>query len=151
MAEWLRDLRTGGTSADGRPPKERIFQSLTGELTELATSLQVARAAAEEEARLRDAALSRWTAERLRIAMQGKLDGSRLFAVSNREPYEHMHQGSSIAWSVPPSGLVTALEPVLRASDGTWIAQGTGDADRETADAYGRLRVPRIGMTGNRR
>ena len=37
-------------------------------------------------------------------------------------------------WSVPPSGLVTALEPVLRASDGTWIAQATGDADRETAD-----------------
>jgi len=142
MAEWLRDLRTGGTSADGRPPKERIFQSLTGELTELASSLHAARAAAEEEARLRDAALSRWTAERLRVAMQGKLDGSRLFAVSNREPYEHKHQGSSIAWSVPPSGLVTALEPVLRASDGTWIAQGTGDADRETADELGRLRVP---------
>jgi trehalose-6-phosphate synthase len=142
MALWLRDLRTGGISADGRPPKETIFHPLTSELTQLATSLHAARAAAEEEARLRDAALSRWTAERLRIAMQGKLDGSRLFAVSNREPYEHVHQGNSIACSVPPSGLVTALEPVLRASDGTWIAQGTGDADRETADELGRLRVP---------
>jgi trehalose 6-phosphate synthase len=37
---------------------------------------------------------------------------------------------------------VTALEPVLRAGDGTWIAQGTGDADKETADDRGRLRVP---------
>jgi trehalose-6-phosphate synthase len=142
MAEWLRELRTSGSSAQGRPPKETIFQPLTGELTQLATSLHAARAAAEEEARLRDAALSRWTAERLRIAVQGKLDGSRLFVVSNREPYEHKHQSGSISWSMPPSGLVTALEPVLRASDGTWVAQGSGDADRETADRHGRLRVP---------
>jgi trehalose 6-phosphate synthase len=142
MALWLRDLRTGGISGGGRPPKGTIFRSLTSELKQLATSLHAARAAAEEEARLRNAALSRWTAERLRISMQGKLNGSRLFAVSNREPYEHVHRGNSIACSVPPSGLVTALEPVLRASDGTWVAQGTGDADRETADALGRLRVP---------
>jgi trehalose 6-phosphate synthase len=104
--------------------------------------LNEARAAAKEEARLRDAALSFWTPERLRISMQAKLNGSRLFAVSNREPYEHRHQGSSVAWSVPPSGLVTALEPVLRTCDGTWVAQATGDADRETADENGRLRVP---------
>jgi trehalose 6-phosphate synthase len=142
MTEWLRDLRTGSASTDGRALKEGMFQPLTGELTQLATTLHAARAAAEEEARLRDAALSQWTAERLRITVQAKLEGSRLFAVSNREPYEHKHQGGSIAWSIPPSGLVTALEPVLRASDGTWIAQGSGDADRETADDFGRLRVP---------
>ena len=108
----------------------------------MAISLNAARAAANEEARLREAALSRWTSERLRISMQATLNGSRLFAVSNREPYEHKHQGNSITWSVPPSGLVTALEPVLRACNGTWIAQGSGDADRETADEHGRLRVP---------
>ena len=127
MAQWLRDLRTGSASGDGNPPRERIFLPLAGELTQLATSLHVARAAAEEEARLRDASLSQWTAERLRVAMRAKLNGSRLLAVSNREPYEHVHQGSSITWSVPASGLVTALEPVLRACDGTWIAQATGD------------------------
>jgi trehalose 6-phosphate synthase len=142
MAQWLRDLRTGDASAGGPLPKEEIFAPLTSEVTRLATSLHVARAAAEEEARLRDAALAHWTPERLRVAMQGKLNGSRLFAVSNREPYEHKHQGGSIVWSVPPSGLVTALEPVMRASDGIWIAQGTGDADKETADELGRLRVP---------
>ncbi len=74
--------------------------------------------------------------------MHAKLDGSRLFAVSNREPYVHIHQKNSIVCSVPPSGLVTALEPVLRACDGTWIAQASGDADREAADEDGRLRVP---------
>ena len=59
MAQWLRDLRTGGTSADGQPPKEEIFRPLTSEVTQLATSLNAARAAAEEEARLRDAGISR--------------------------------------------------------------------------------------------
>ncbi|HXM44729.1 MAG TPA: trehalose-6-phosphate synthase [Bryobacteraceae bacterium] len=142
MAQWLHDLRTGNVSASGQPPKEEIFRPLTREMTSLATSLHLARAAAEEEARLRDAASSQWTAERLRISMQAKLNGSRLFAVSNREPYEHARQGNSIVWSVPPSGLVTALEPVLRAGDGTWIAHGTGGADKETADDRGRLRVP---------
>jgi alpha,alpha-trehalose-phosphate synthase [UDP-forming] len=142
MAHWLRDLRTGNVSADGAPPEEGIFGPLTNEVTQLATSLTAARAAAQEEARLRDTAQSLWTPERLRIYVQTKLNGSRLFAVSNREPYEHFHQGNSIAWSVPASGLVTALEPVLQACNGTWVAQGTGDADREAADARGRLRVP---------
>ncbi|MGA2720932.1 MAG: trehalose-6-phosphate synthase [Bryobacteraceae bacterium] len=142
MAQWLRDLRTGNASAGGKPPEEEIFLPLSSEVAHLASSLNAARAAAEEEARLRDAASSQWTSERLRISIQGKLNGSRIFAVSNREPYEHKRQGSSVTWSVPPSGLVTALEPVLRSSDGTWIAQATGDADLETADEHGRLRVP---------
>ena len=141
MAQWLRDLRTGNAAAQ-QPPNEEIFGLLTSEVTRFAASLTNARAAAEEEARLRDAGLSQWTAERLRISMQGKLKGSRLFAVSNREPYEHSRQGGSLTWKVPPSGLVTALEPVLRASDGIWIAQGTGAADKESADEMGRLRVP---------
>jgi trehalose-6-phosphate synthase len=38
--------------------------------------------------------------------------------------------------------LVTALEPVLRACDGTWIAHGSGDADMQTVDQHDRLRVP---------
>jgi trehalose 6-phosphate synthase len=38
--------------------------------------------------------------------------------------------------------LVTALEPVLCACDGTWIAHGSGDADREMVDQHDRLRVP---------
>src|SRR5579872_1502099 len=142
MTQWLRDLRTGNASGQQALPAEGIFQPLTSEVRQMATSLTAARAAAEEEARLRDAGLSIWTPERLRISLADKLHGSRLFAVSNREPCEHKRQGSSITWTVPPSGLVTALEPVLRACDGTWVAQATGDADRETADEKGRLRVP---------
>ena len=142
MTQWLRDLRTGNASAADPPPKEAIFRPLTREVARMATCLHDARAAAEEEARLRDAASSRWTAERLRIFIQGKLNGSRLLVVSNREPYEHVRQGNSIVCTVPPSGLVTALEPVLRVGDGIWIAQATGDADKYSADDLGRLRVP---------
>ena len=43
---------------------------------------------------------------------------------------------------VPASGLVTALEPVLTACDGTWIAHGSGNADIEVVDKDDRLRVP---------
>ena len=43
---------------------------------------------------------------------------------------------------VPPGGVVTALDPVLQACGGVWIAHGTGAADRDTADAGGRLTVP---------
>jgi alpha,alpha-trehalose-phosphate synthase [UDP-forming] len=71
-----------------------------------------------------------------------RLDGGRLVAVSNREPYMHVRQGKSWQVVVPPSGLVTALEPVLRACDGTWIAHGSGDADSLTVDPHDRLRVP---------
>jgi len=142
MAQWMEDLRTGKTPVASELPKEAMFQPLAKEVTMLANTLQAARAAADEEAHLRDTAQALWTPERLRIFVQTKLNGSRLFAVSNREPYEHKNKGGSVEWSVPASGLVTALEPVLQACDGTWVAQATGDADRASSDDRGRVRVP---------
>jgi trehalose-6-phosphate synthase len=142
MTEWMRDLRTGTASL--RPPitEGDVFNPLMREMAHMARSLKLAQAAAEEEARLRDAAESLWTPERLRVYVQSKLEDSRLVAISNREPYEHLHRGKEIACQVPASGLVTALEPILRACDGTWVAYGGGDADAETVDEHDRLRVP---------
>ena len=74
--------------------------------------------------------------------VRGKLGESRLFVVSNREPYSHIRRGNSVQAIVPASGLVTALQPVLCACDGVWVAHGSGDADLETVDAHDRLRVP---------
>jgi trehalose-6-phosphate synthase len=143
MTQWLRDLRAGGDAQAGAvPPPHGEFAPLTREVTRLASSLTAARAAAQEEARLRDSAESTWTTDRLRVFVNGKLGGSRIFAVSNREPYEHFHRMNGIEAVRPASGLVTALEPILSACHGTWIAQATGDADRETADQYDRVRVP---------
>ncbi len=121
---------------------EDVLQPIKREVTNLATSLRIARASAEEEARLREAADSLWTAERLRVFQQATLEDSRLFVISNREPYEHVYRNGAMEVRVPASGLVTAMEPILRACAGTWIAQGAGDADHETVDANDRLRVP---------
>ncbi len=142
MADWLQELRLGASVKPPDMPDQHEFEPLTREVTRLASSLTQARAAAETEARLRDMGETNWTPERLRVFVQSRLAGSRLFAVSNREPYEHFHRGGGIECSVPASGLVTAMEPVLRACDGTWIAQATGDADRETVDEFDRVRVP---------
>ncbi len=142
MAQWMRELRAGEASVAPKMPIGSEFEPLTDEVSRLASSFTAAKAAAEEEARLRDSADSHWTTDRLRVFVQGRLGNSRLVVVSNREPYEHFHRAAGIDCSVPASGLVTAIEPILRACDGTWIAQATGDADRETADHQGRLRVP---------
>jgi alpha,alpha-trehalose-phosphate synthase [UDP-forming] len=141
-AQWMRALRTGKTSSRHEMPDLELLKPLAREFETLAKSLTQARTAAEQEARLREAGARVWTAERLSVQVRKRLEGSRLFVVSNREPYTHQRNGKSIEVVVPPSGLVTALEPVLNACDGTWIAQGSGDADVETVDSNDRLRVP---------
>ena len=140
-AQWMKDLRSGRVRPRPELPKEAFLAPFSQEVVNFARSLTEARAAAEEEARLRETGESLWTPERLRVSVQTKLLGS-LFVVSNREPYMHERRGKNIEALVPASGLVTALEPVLRACDGTWIAHGSGDADREVVDRHDRLRVP---------
>jgi trehalose-6-phosphate synthase len=62
--------------------------------------------------------------------------------VSNREPYMHVRSGKEIKCIVPASGMVTAMEPILKACGGLWIASGSGDADRETVDEHDKVMVP---------
>jgi alpha,alpha-trehalose-phosphate synthase [UDP-forming] len=143
-AKWLRALRTGQPNPLPALVQGEIMEQLHHEVTHLARDLHSARAAAEVEARLRDSNASIWTAERLRVSLRDRLQDQPLFVVSNREPYMHVYEGreKSIKMIVPASGVVTALEPVLLACNGTWVANGAGSADRETADAHDRLRVP---------
>ena len=68
--------------------------------------------------------------------------GRTLILLSNREPYEHVSRRGEIEVRYPPGGLVSALDPTLRRTDGVWVAWGSGSADRVTADAWGRLQVP---------
>ena len=139
---WMRELRDGRASSHPQLPNEDFFKPLSQEFTNLARSLAEARGTAEEEARLRERGDSLWTAERLRVSMKQKVGDRRIVVVSNREPYEHVRSGKAIHVSVPASGLVTALEPILRACHGTWIAYGSGNADRLTVDPWDRVRVP---------
>ena len=144
-AKWLRTLRTGQAHSPPALPEGELFDQIHHEVTHLARDLNAARATAEAEARLRDSNASLWTAERLRVSLSNKLQDKPLFVISNREPYMHVYStsnGNPIQTIVPASGLVTALEPVLLATEGTWIAHGSGNADRETVDAQDHLRVP---------
>ncbi len=142
FAEWIKQLRLGVPGGSGAAPESDLFEPIVREVTTLAKSLSAARTAAEREARLREAAESLWTPERLREHVRGKLKGRPLFVISNREPYAHMRRDRKIEVIVPAGGLVTALEPVLRASGGVWIAHGSGDADFDVVDDNNRIRVP---------
>ncbi len=144
FAEWMRELRMGKSKISQPVPSVRgdILAPLITEAAHLAKSLAIARARAEEEARLRVQAESLWTANRLKEHMRVELGGKKLFLISNREPYMHVKDGRNVKCITPAGGLVTALDPVMRICDGVWIAHGSGEADREVVDAGDRLRVP---------
>ncbi len=142
VEQWMKALRTGRHATPPSASDMSFLGPVAREVAPLAESLQRARASAETEARLRNTNESVWTAERLADRVRHQLDGSNLFVVSNREPYIHNRHGNEIAVIVPASGVVTAIEPILCACNGTWIAHGSGDADMDTVDAHSRLQVP---------
>jgi trehalose 6-phosphate synthase len=84
-----------------------------------------------------------WSPTTLQRLVKDELGSPQVIVVSNREPYVH-HRGPDGRPSVqvPASGMVTALEPVVRACAGVWIAHGSGAADREVVDLHDRIRVP---------
>ncbi|WP_340638835.1 bifunctional alpha,alpha-trehalose-phosphate synthase (UDP-forming)/trehalose-phosphatase [Agromyces binzhouensis] len=56
-----------------------------------------------------------------------------MVVVSNRLPVDYVGgEGADTQWKASPGGLVTALEPVMRANDGAWVGWA-GVADREFA------------------
>ena len=83
-----------------------------------------------------------WTQERLEDVVRERLGGARLVVVANREPYIHQFEGDEIRCVRPASGLATALDPVMRACGGVWVAHGSGTADHATVDDRDRLAVP---------
>ncbi|NTV48713.1 MAG: trehalose-6-phosphate synthase [Geobacteraceae bacterium] len=111
------------------------LQPLVGDLKTLLRSL-------DAERRLADDSTITWSPETLKILLHKQLVGERIIVVSNREPYIHSKKDGGIEVHRPASGLVTAVEPVMRACSGTWIAHGSGTADRETVDANDRVMVP---------
>ncbi len=142
MARWTRALRRGHPIEPIELGDPGLFGPITREVSVLAKSLRRARAVAEEEAALRVMGESVWTEERLKQFVKLRLGEQPLIVVSNREPLRHVWKDGRVRAEVPASGLVTAMDPVMRACGGVWVAQASGDADRETADSRGRLRVP---------
>ena len=80
--------------------------------------------------------------DKLRALLHNELAGDEVLVVSNREPYIHVDTPQGVEVRRPASGLVTAVEAVMRACSGTWIAHGAGSADRQTVDKHDRVQVP---------
>ena len=136
---WIRGIRAvlrgeglfAGTAMEAHP-----------ELRPIASDLRALIADLEAEHRARDEEQITWGPEALKAILQGELRGDQVIVVSNREPYIHSRTEAGISVGRPASGLVTALEPVMRACSGTWIAHGSGSADREVVDRHDRVEVP---------
>ncbi|MFS8065656.1 MAG: alpha,alpha-trehalose-phosphate synthase (UDP-forming) [Byssovorax sp.] len=127
---WAQELRL---AILGQPTT--MFRALVGDVRELVDTLL-----REREG---DANASKWTPERLRAVLTEHLHGERIVILANREPYIHqLDDAGQVKVLHPASGLVTALEPVLRACSGVWVAHGSGSADRATVDEHDRIRVP---------
>ena len=125
-------LRRPGPSTQPELPE---FKPIARDLQRLIREL-------EADAHARDESQITWTPESLRAILRGELRGEDIIVVSNREPYIHQKRGDRIEVQRPASGLVTALEPIMRACSGTWIAHGSGSADREVVDQHDRVAVP---------
>jgi trehalose 6-phosphate synthase len=126
-------LRGEGLIQPFRQAADPDLQPLVGEVRALLREVDASRRTMDPAA---------WTPERRRAVLRDELAGDEVLLVSNREPYIHMQQGDDVVIRHPASGLVTAMEPIMRACSGTWIAHGSGTADRSTVDAHDRIEVP---------
>jgi trehalose 6-phosphate synthase len=142
ISAWIRAVRSGNMETLREHPPLGFLESLHKEINQMAQAMTEARAIAEEEAKLRTTGESVWTPERLKEEVKRLLANRSITVVSNREPYMHIHAGKEIKYIVPASGMVTALEPILKACGGLWIASGTGDADKESVNKSNKVQVP---------
>ncbi len=142
IVDWIKAMRTGNIEQMNQQKPVKFLAPLRKEIEHIAKAMNEAKANAEEEARLRTNAEAIWTPERLKVEIENLLQKKKMIVVSNREPYMHIHEGKGIRCIVPASGMITAMEPILKACSGLWIAAGTGDADRETVDKNDKVQVP---------
>ncbi len=136
---WINGIRALLRGDMALRPEEK---SHLPELRPLAKDLQGLIRELEEEFRPRDDSRITWTPAALRRILKEDLSGDDILVVSNREPYIHVRKGDALEVQQPASGLVTALEPVMRACSGTWIAHGSGSGDREAVDGKDGVDVP---------
>jgi trehalose 6-phosphate synthase len=137
---WMDGMRAmlrgeGILKPFSQPVVAQELQPLVGDLRTLLRAL-------DSERRFADDATITWSPNTLKNLLHKQLVGERIIVVSNREPYIHSKEDGEIRVHRPASGLVTAVEPVMRACSGTWIAHGGGTADRETVDGQDRVQVP---------
>ena len=131
MTNLIKALQTGRTPHNIAPEGRKLM-------------LEVRQAIQKMEREYKSASVLniQWSAHTLYEFVRKKLPSEQLISVSYRQPYSHHHENGKVTWSTPASGLVTALEPIMKACKGTWIAASTGDADKDVVDDHGCVNVP---------
>lgn len=148
LLEPMRNLvsslqQTGKAGKKHKVFNNPLFSPLIQEVGNIQQNLIAARVAASEEARLRLKKLDTpWTTERLKAFATELLKDRKIFVVSNREPYVHTKDGNEIKHHFPASGMVTAIEPLMQACGGMWIAHGSGNADKLVVDKDDKIGAP---------
>ena len=136
--DWTRSVKS---LLKGELGSRAALSNTSPELQPLVGDLRVLLNEYKGERR-QDSGAQPWSPTRLRSLLHDELAGDQVLVVSNREPYIHTHTSKGVEVKRPASGLVTAVEPVMRACSGTWIAHGAGSADRENVDSNDRVPVP---------
>ena len=135
---WMRSFRRALFNVTRNAEGDEVAGSggvLDRELQLVLRQLKAGRAAVDSET-------VEWNKNTLRTIMEAELPGVEVLVVANREPYIHNFGNDGVELQTPASGLVSAVEPIMRACRGTWIAHGSGTADRETVDQNDRIAVP---------
>ena len=144
LVESIHQARIGKTADDSAAIKNQgFFRPIAEEISKMSKSLLQARTAASEEARLRlEKVDSPWTEERLKEFVKASLKNQKIFLLFKGEPYTHKKGKDGIYCFSQAGGVLTALEPLMEACGGMWIAHGNGDADKETVDENDTIQVP---------
>lgn len=145
LTEWFHSFQKGETDAQHPIIKEKgAFGKLASEVEQIALSLRIARKTISDKAQVRLQKEELWTEDKLKNLVLAKLGENALYVVSNREPYMHVIEDATGKAKCirPASGVVTAIDPIMRACGGTWIAHGSGNADRKFVNSKNKLPVP---------
>lgn len=135
---WMKNAKESDVLT---PPTNSLLKPVAREVEKLSAHLRSARETAHEVAQAHRSG-DLWTSAKLKAHALSLLGNRTLIVVSNREPYMHIKEQGQKKVIVPAGGVVTALDPMLRATSGLWVAHGAGDADRESADREGKILVP---------
>ena len=134
-AESLRQAVENARRGKRPPPPGKDSSTIERQIGLLFKEIESARSRA-------DTPDVKWSPQSLNDLLSSTLPEAEIIILSNREPYIHNRKGDAVEVQTPASGLVSALEPVMRACGGTWIAHGSGSADRDVVDARDRIGVP---------
>jgi len=144
LTVWFKHFQKGETSKMHEISQKSELGELASEVEQVALSLRVAKKSMAEAATIRLKKDEIWTESKLKDLVNAKLGDSSMVIVSNREPFMHVldERTGAAKYVRPASGVVTALNPIMRACGGTWIAQGSGNADRQFVNSKDKLGVP---------